>query len=45
MSEVTTLERPAYGLGQAASLLGLRLDKVRGWLDGYERNGVTSSQS
>lgn len=40
MSEVTTLERPAYGLGQAASLLGLRLDKVRGWLDGYERNGV-----
>jgi uncharacterized protein (DUF433 family) len=37
---VTTLERPVYGVGQAAALLGLRQDKVRGWLDGYERNRV-----
>ena len=37
---VTMLERPIYGIGQAAALLGLRQDKVRGWLDGYERSGV-----
>jgi uncharacterized protein (DUF433 family) len=41
MSTVTTLERPVYGVGQAAVLLGLRHDKVRGWLNGYERNGVS----
>lgn len=40
MSAVTTLERAVYGVGQASSLLGLRQDKVRGWLDGYERGGV-----
>ncbi len=40
MSSVTTLERAVYGVGQASSLLGLRQDKVRGWLDGYERGGV-----
>lgn len=40
MSAVTTLERDVYGVGQASSLLGLRQDKVRGWLDGYERSGV-----
>jgi hypothetical protein len=27
---VGTLDRHSFGLGQAASLLGLRLDKVRG---------------
>lgn len=31
-----------YGIGQAAGLLGLRADKVRGWLDGYERKSVSS---
>ena len=40
MSAVTTLERDVYGVGQASALLGLRHDKVRGWLDGYERSGV-----
>ena len=29
-----------YGVGQASALLGMRQDKVRGWLDGYERSGV-----
>lgn len=40
MSTVANLERSVYGLGQAAALLGLRADKVRSWLDGYERRGV-----
>lgn len=40
MSNVTTLERPVYGVGQAAALLGLRIDRVHGWLDGYTRRGV-----
>jgi hypothetical protein len=40
MGTVTTLERAVYGLGQAASLLGLRSDRVRAWLDGYSRKGV-----
>ena len=33
------LERPVYSLGYAASLLGLRRERVRAWLDGYERGG------
>lgn len=41
VNAVTTLERPVYGVGQASALLGLRQDKVRGWLNGYERSGVT----
>jgi uncharacterized protein (DUF433 family) len=41
MRSVATLERPAYGIGQAAALLGLRTDRVRGWLNGYERQHVT----
>jgi hypothetical protein len=40
MSNVATLERPVYGVSQAAALLGLRADKVQGWLDGYSRHGV-----
>ena len=40
MSPVATLERAVYGVGQASALLGMRQDKVRGWLDGYERSGV-----
>jgi len=36
-----TLERPVYGMSQAARLLGLRTDGLRRWIDGYERAGVT----
>lgn len=35
------LERPVYGVVEAAGLLGLRPDRTRAWLDGYERAGVT----
>jgi len=34
------LERPVYGISEAAGLLGLRADRARAWLDGYERGGV-----
>jgi uncharacterized protein (DUF433 family) len=34
------LERPVYGVSEAAGLLGLRPDRTRAWLDGYERSGV-----
>jgi hypothetical protein len=34
------LERPVYGVSEAAGLLGLRSDRTRAWLDGYERSGV-----
>jgi hypothetical protein len=34
------LERPVYGVVEAAGLLGLRPDRTRAWLDGYERTGV-----
>lgn len=37
---VSILERPVYGVAEAAALLGLRPDRTRAWLDGYERNGV-----
>ena len=37
----TTLERPVYGMSQAARLLGLRTDALRRWIDGYERAGTT----
>lgn len=40
MAEVVTLDRPVYGMAEAAELLGLRSDRVRAWLDGYERKGV-----
>lgn len=44
MNCVTTapsiLERPVYGVSEAAGLLGLRSDRARAWLDGYERSGV-----
>lgn len=44
MSHVTSapliLERPVYGVVEAAGLLGLRPDRARAWLDGYERSGV-----
>ena len=38
--EVSILERPVYGVAEAASILGLRPDRARAWLDGYERQGV-----
>lgn len=37
---VSILERPVYGIAEAAGLLGLRPDRTRAWLDGYERSGV-----
>ncbi len=37
---MSILERPVYGIAEAASLLGLRADRTRAWLDGYERQGV-----
>ncbi len=37
---VSILERPVYGIVEAAGLLGIRPERVRAWLDGYERNGV-----
>ena len=39
VSVVTVLDRPVYGAAQAASLLGLRVARVRAWLEGYERGG------
>jgi len=33
------LERPVYGISEAAGLLGLRPDRARAWVDGYERQG------
>lgn len=33
-------ERPVYGVAEAAGLLGLRADRARAWLDGYDRSGV-----
>lgn len=40
-TRVSILERPVYGIVEAAGLLGLRPDRARAWLDGYERRGVT----
>lgn len=37
---LSILERSVYGLSEAADLLGLRTDRARAWLDGYERMGV-----
>jgi uncharacterized protein (DUF433 family) len=37
---VSILERPVYGIAEAAGLLGLRPDRTRAWLDGVERQGV-----
>ncbi len=38
---VSILERPVYGVVEAAGLLGLRPDRTRAWLDGYERRGTS----
>ena len=37
---VSILERPVYGVSEAAALLGMRADRARAWLDGYERQGA-----
>jgi len=37
---VSILERPVYRVAEAASLLGLRPDRTRAWLDGYHRGDV-----
>ena len=39
-TSVSILERPLYGVGEAAGLLGLGVGRVRAWLDGYERGGT-----
>lgn len=38
--DLTILDRKVYGVSEAARLLGLRVDRARAWLDGYERRGV-----
>lgn len=38
---VVPLERPVYGMSQAARLLNLRTDALRRWIDGYERAGTS----
>lgn len=40
---VSILERSVYGVIEAAGLLGLRADRTRAWLDGYQRGGVQYS--
>jgi uncharacterized protein (DUF433 family) len=40
-STVPILERPVYGVAEAAGLLGLRPDRTRSWLDGDVRKGVS----
>ena len=37
---LSILERPVYGVSEAAGLLGLRSDRALAWLNGYERSGV-----
>lgn len=38
---MSVLERHVYGVAEAARHLGLRPDRVRAWLDGYDRSGIT----
>lgn len=40
MTFTSILDRPVYGVLEAAGLLGLRADRARAWLDGYERRGA-----
>lgn len=39
MNALSILERPVYGVAEAADLLGLRAARARAWLDGYDRSG------
>lgn len=41
VGDVAILERPVFGLGEAADLPGLGTARVRAWLDGYTRTEVT----
>jgi uncharacterized protein (DUF433 family) len=41
MGDLHVLERPVYGVLEAAELLGLRSDRARAWLDGYVRAGTS----
>lgn len=41
MPDVSILERPVFGVAEAADLLGLQTQRVRGWLDGYTRQRRT----
>lgn len=36
------LDRAVYGVVEAAGLLGLRTDRARARLDGYERRGLVT---
>ena len=38
-TNISILERPTYGISEAAKHLGIRRDRVRAWLDGYIRRG------
>jgi len=38
-TNISILERPTYGISEAAKHLGIRRDRVRAWLDGYMRQG------
>jgi uncharacterized protein (DUF433 family) len=37
VTTTSILERPVYGVAEAAALLGLRTERTRAWLDGYHR--------
>jgi uncharacterized protein (DUF433 family) len=37
---VTVLDREVYSMGEAARLLGVRTQKLRGWIDGYSRGAT-----
>lgn len=39
MTNLSILQRPVYGIAEAAGLLGLQPARARAWLDGYERQG------
>ncbi|MYD40145.1 MAG: DUF433 domain-containing protein [Acidimicrobiia bacterium] len=38
-TNTSILERPTYGISEAAKHLGIRRDRIRAWLDGYMRRG------
>jgi uncharacterized protein (DUF433 family) len=40
VTSTSILDRPVYGVSEAAGLLGLRADRARAWLDGYELRGA-----
>ena len=38
-TNISILERPTYGISEAAKHLGIRRDRVSAWLDGYTQRG------